>query len=706
VNAYPSIQGAIDDPRSATEAVWIAKGAYEETLALASGRELYGGFLPGATSFAQRDPFTNYTNLDLRVVAAPNHGITLTNVQNVVVDGIRILSGKATGGDLASGSGGGMYCDGADDSNRVEKCTFSENSAAGDGGAVVCLNGASPRFADCKFLTNIATGRGGAVYCAPGSLASFDQCTFEGNQANNGGGGVYAERAAPVVADSTFSGNLSGNGGGGFHFDHTSGTLTRCDFDANQDNIGGAISADNGSTPLFDACDFFYNHAGIGGAIFTRQGAKPAFNDCRIEGNTSANDGGAIACFNEGSVTMNRCVISGNMQVAGRGAALFAFNNTTIVLSFTNCVISGNSTSEEAAIYVALANADFQNCTISGNVGNDTAGGAYCGPQSDLRFTNCLFSGNQQHAVAVVDPASYPTLVTCLFYDNAGGDVLDQANAGAIYSGDDIGTFFPTGKAEGNFAGDPRFVMDGAAGISGTWTAAATYSAATDLTTFIDGSATFSPHALAGRRINVTARTFEFPIVDNTTTTVLIQGDRARVGAGNPYRIIDYHLGRNSEALDGGEAGNAPVVDIEGEPRPVDIFGVGFDGLGQGYDIGAYEYQVVGMSASPEIVDFGPAPFPGGLVLKTVTLRNDGTATVNYVAMIEDDGEGNFALQQGGASGMVGVGESRELTVGFSPASEGAKSATVAISSDGFPSIVKVYLFGVGTGPVRVWMLH
>ncbi len=33
----------------------------------------------------------------------------------------------------------------------------------------------------------------------------------------------------------------------------------------------------------------------------------------------------------------------------------------------------------------------------------------------------------------------------------------------------------------------------------------------------------------------------------------------------------------------------APTTDIEGDGRPVDIPGVGFEGVGQGYDMGAYE---------------------------------------------------------------------------------------------------------------------
>jgi hypothetical protein len=52
----------------------------------------------------------------------------------------------------------------------------------------------------------------------------------------------------------------------------------------------------------------------------------------------------------------------------------------------------------------------------------------------------------------------------------------------------------------------------------------------------------------------------------------------------------DYRLLASSPCIDMGTDFEAPDHDLEGNPRPVDIPGKGFDGPGQGYDMGCYEY--------------------------------------------------------------------------------------------------------------------
>jgi hypothetical protein len=52
----------------------------------------------------------------------------------------------------------------------------------------------------------------------------------------------------------------------------------------------------------------------------------------------------------------------------------------------------------------------------------------------------------------------------------------------------------------------------------------------------------------------------------------------------------DYRLQPSSPCIDTATSINAPPRDIEGNPRPVDIPGVGRDGP-DAYDMGAYEYQ-------------------------------------------------------------------------------------------------------------------
>ena len=53
----------------------------------------------------------------------------------------------------------------------------------------------------------------------------------------------------------------------------------------------------------------------------------------------------------------------------------------------------------------------------------------------------------------------------------------------------------------------------------------------------------------------------------------------------------DFHILFNSIAMDLGTSVGAPLTDADGLPRPVDFEGIGEDGPGEGFDIGAYEYQ-------------------------------------------------------------------------------------------------------------------
>jgi hypothetical protein len=63
----------------------------------------------------------------------------------------------------------------------------------------------------------------------------------------------------------------------------------------------------------------------------------------------------------------------------------------------------------------------------------------------------------------------------------------------------------------------------------------------------------------------------------------------------------DFHLKETSIAVDNGTDAGAPSDDYDGNPRPV----------GQGYDIGAYEYQ-----GSVDVFDFeGNSGMPGGYSL-------------------------------------------------------------------------------------------
>lgn len=80
------------------------------------------------------------------------------------------------------------------------------------------------------------------------------------------------------------------------------------------------------------------------------------------------------------------------------------------------------------------------------------------------------------------------------------------------------------------------------------------------------------------------------------------------------YSDYDFHLQQNSPAIDAGISNNAPIEDIENNPRP----------YGNGYDIGAYEYASVNNIETQKHLDVAVYPNPATdfINIKTYNNRN------------------------------------------------------------------------------------
>lgn len=90
----------------------------------------------------------------------------------------------------------------------ITDCEFVGNSA-GSGGAITGIVNAS----NCTFFQNTASDDGGAVYSS--SFATLANCVFSGNEAGDRGGGIYVLSAEPKLNNCTFVGNHAGFSAGG-----------------------------------------------------------------------------------------------------------------------------------------------------------------------------------------------------------------------------------------------------------------------------------------------------------------------------------------------------------------------------------------------------------------------------------------------------------------------------------------------------------
>jgi len=120
-------------------------------------------------------------------------------------------STEGSGGGIHHGSGGHISA------LSLRDCTFIENTAAEEGGAVYVdgTDGIGDTMINCKFFGNWALKGGGAVSCSYRSRSSLTvtQCVFSGNRTGGLGGGLSGRSV--LVSNSTFSRNVSARGAGG-----------------------------------------------------------------------------------------------------------------------------------------------------------------------------------------------------------------------------------------------------------------------------------------------------------------------------------------------------------------------------------------------------------------------------------------------------------------------------------------------------------
>ncbi|MBX9781905.1 MAG: DUF2341 domain-containing protein, partial [Chitinophagaceae bacterium] len=134
-----------------------------------------------------------------------------------------------TGASLTAGSGAAILAGRAGDVTTLTNCTFSNNTAVSNGGAISQSSGANAHdlnVTGCTFSGNTATGAvGGAINYSGTGTVNISGCTFSGNTAGTQGGAL----------------NISGNGAGPSACNILRNTFTT--NTANGNAFGGAVTA-------------------------------------------------------------------------------------------------------------------------------------------------------------------------------------------------------------------------------------------------------------------------------------------------------------------------------------------------------------------------------------------------------------------------------------------------------------------------------
>jgi len=388
-----------------------------------------------------------------------------------------------------STAGGGFY------SNTFERCIFRGNVSTGSGAGAIYA-GKYAIVSGCTFTNNAATGNGsgGALRMENETGMTVRNCTFVDNSAAVQGGAVQMDGVLGGFENCTFLRNAAKRGGAVWA-DSAVGTIENCQVISNTASESGVAIASVGGMRLpsldhvANTTFAFNSSAGEGAGLVVTNFAKGGtVSNCLFESNVGAANNGSHVCgvtnvvnsIFRGSGDMiaksyDRCVFERcSFDYDNWGGGMILFNNSTGPGYLRNCLFTNNT----AHVYIdnaSGAEVEIANCTFadnlaksalnqgdgrtmnSGNIlyafrgGNDGTGKPL---PSTNRVVNCIFANNTWRGGLRQDVSAYRTgtsvavpadnlLINCLYEKGV------STNAATLVD--------PIVAKPGFVAGDPRY---------------------------------------------------------------------------------------------------------------------------------------------------------------------------------------------------------------------------------------------------------
>jgi len=349
-------------------------------------------------------------------------------------------------GNEAKGFGGGMFNYQA--STTVSDCVFTENDGFGGG---VGNYDATPVISDSLFEANTAQS-GGAIASELGA-SSVSGCTFTDNMAEMNGGAILAQDGVVDIVDSVFVNNLASDPesepldsfGGAVRLHDTQATVSGCTFQENQAWAGAGLSSFRESLTLSDSLFLGNETFGANGGGLEIDRSDSQITSCVFAGNTTTSSGGGIwinLVDSSAAASIVNCTFFGNQ--AGAGGAVYNWDSE---IEVTNSVMWGNAPDQIGDYDGALTDTTFSDVQ-GGYEGN---GNLDVDPQFVDAANNDFRLQAGSSAIDAADGEAAPELD---LEGNPRVDDPDAANTGNGPPWADIGAFERQDPSEPDFTVD------------------------------------------------------------------------------------------------------------------------------------------------------------------------------------------------------------------------------------------------------------
>ncbi|MBN1477587.1 S8 family serine peptidase, partial [Candidatus Sumerlaeota bacterium] len=404
---------------------------------------------------------------------------------------------------------------------------------------------------------------------------------------DSSGAGIYARDTAVVSNNVIVDNYVDANGGcgAGVWLSDSAASVVNNLIASNTVPLGrgGGIGlASATAAPLMVNNVIIDNVANQGGGIgalgLSHSGGNISNNI--IAGNRAISWAGGV--FRAGD-TLSHCLVVGNRttgptDVLGVGGILWQGGSS---ISFN--VISGNHGNHGGIWLRTGASPTLADNIISGNHAEDAGAGVYLRDSVPTVCNNTIVDNSSHVGGAgihcMADSALTVPIANCILWGNS---PLQINTTGAADVSVDHSDVEGGHLGIGNLDADPRFVGPLTWGTA----TAITYDSHTCQSSLMLLESSLAADSLENLVIEIGG---DFHVVaGNTESTITIWGDVTQGGsisAPQPWEIPDYHLRSSSPCIDQGTNTGAPIVDIDGDARPIN------GGVSLTVDMGADEYD-------------------------------------------------------------------------------------------------------------------